>query len=546
VKRIIYPKSALFSKLSKLRILLDDIRSYPSQNWILIIGVVTYVFVFSTYCIYKYEFFRTGYFDFGQEVQYVWLLVHGHVVSLVLARPFMFLVGAGFLLYPSPSTLLIIVSFLLGIGAIPIFLLGRLELKNDWYALLIALAYLISPAIWGINQYEYHNEAVTVPFLLFAIYFYRARMLKSYIISLLLALSASEVIVVIGLFIALMIGLDYFFPKTSEECSIFHNKKTLYFIISSIAIVFLFSVYLELTVYVPHYALATVPLSGYTFSGSFGFVNPFAALANPGFSLAYDWQLKFQYLIYVFGSLAFLPLISLRRLLPAMPWLGVVFLYSPMTNGNGGVGEVYALYSQWGSFLIPFLFISSVFGLKEIILERSNISQPRLQYNYVTKILTVVLLVTIFLSLTTGALSPIQVQRPQSSGDNTVPTSVNPNLWYHGVWPTPVPDAAVLNYFVSLVPSNASILTQNVIASKMWANSGPIYVTNFAVDLSSFTIQKLYPEVVLVDYNLSSVDSVPVCSTCTTEFLTEGNYTLAYYSAQTGIYMYFLSADLIA
>src|SRR5207245_10950747 len=74
---------------------------------------------------------------------------------------------------------------------------------------------------------------------------------------------------------------------------------------------------------------------------------------------------KFPYIVFLFSPVLFLPLLSMRKLLPAFPWLAVVMVYSPLL-GVGGVGPVYQLYSNWASFLLSFVFVSAIYGLKRL------------------------------------------------------------------------------------------------------------------------------------------------------------------------------------
>src|SRR5882762_8303513 len=159
-------------------------------EWILGISMASYAVVFSVYLTQKYEFFRTGYFDFGSYVQQIWLASHGHLTSFTLGRPINIITAGLYALFPRPETLLVFQSFMLAFGALPLYSLALRELGRRWYAMVFALLYLISPFLWGVNQYEYHDMAMVIPLFLFPFYFSAPRNRLDYLSSLTLALSS--------------------------------------------------------------------------------------------------------------------------------------------------------------------------------------------------------------------------------------------------------------------------------------------------------------------------------------------------------------------
>src|SRR2546425_11148830 len=160
-------------------------------EWLLGLAILIYSTFFSAYLTQKYDYFRTGYFDFGQAVQTVWLASQGHFNALSLGRPISIFTVIPYVFYPHPETLLALQSYVIGIGAIPVFYLARKHLKSDWFGLGFAILYLAYPPLWGVNQYEYHDLAFSITFLLFGIFFYDNRNLNSYCLSLTLALASS-------------------------------------------------------------------------------------------------------------------------------------------------------------------------------------------------------------------------------------------------------------------------------------------------------------------------------------------------------------------
>ncbi len=498
-------------------------------------AVVVYTVIFSAYTIGKYEAFRTGYFDFGQQVQFVWLLVHGKVVSVVLGRPILILVGSLFAWLPTPATLLVIMSGSLGLGALPLFYMARTKFNGESVPLVFAISYLASPILWGINAYEFHTEAFLVPLAFFLFYFYRMRKVKSYLASLLLSLLSSEFMVIISLPMILMMGVDYLRRDSGSRGDYSHVSTPKTFILLSILMVFFYSLYLEFTPMIPHYSFPTLSNTAYGLVGSSQFLNPISALSDIGYSLSFDWTAKVQYLIYLFGPFLFLPFLSRSgafRFLPGLPWLAIVVAYSPLLS-QGGVGTPYT-YSQWSSFILPYVFVSAVYAAANLKPMIADGWRPRMAPDY-RHAVAVLLAATVVLSVSTGVFSPISPPIQLSGGDSTVPTDYNPSVPLHGVWPTPVADSQELAYYVSLLPENASVLTQNDIGSKLWQRTSQVIV--FYQPGYNNTVALRESEAIIVDYNLPGY-----CSSCISSAISDGTFYLYKHNAQVSILIYLRSA----
>src|SRR2546428_12977335 len=104
----------------------------------------------------------------------------------------------------------------------------------------------------------------------------------------------------------------------------FHSKdrKILNFLWGTLITTSAFVIYLELIPYMPYYHVSSLNTQSYTLTGSTAYVNPQFAFNNLIYSISYAWSQKLLYLLGLFGSVLFLPVLSVRRLLPAVPWLG--------------------------------------------------------------------------------------------------------------------------------------------------------------------------------------------------------------------------------
>lgn len=178
--------------------------------------MIGYTAFFTRFTLQEHAGFGTTSFDLGIFDQGMWLLSR-------LKTPFVTLLGlhlfgdhASFILlflvplywlWPSAAVPLVAQTLALGLAALPVFLLGRRLLGNEWAALLLAAAYLLNPAVAFINLEDFHPDAFEVPLILFAVYFAVARRWKAFAVALVLLLLVKEdtalVATPLGLWVAL-------------------------------------------------------------------------------------------------------------------------------------------------------------------------------------------------------------------------------------------------------------------------------------------------------------------------------------------------------
>ena len=119
------------------------------------------------------------------------------------------LVAPIYALAPSTETLLVLQAMALGMAALPLFLLSRRILHNNWQGLLVAMLWLTHPAVAGANFYDFHPIAFSPLFLFTAVYFWWLQRWAPFWISIALLLSVKEelsIIVVLFGIVTLMSG----------------------------------------------------------------------------------------------------------------------------------------------------------------------------------------------------------------------------------------------------------------------------------------------------------------------------------------------------
>jgi uncharacterized membrane protein len=131
----------------------------------------------------EHRAFETGRFDLGNMAQAVWSTVEGRPLDVTelggdqISRlgahvdPFLALFAPLWLVWPSPTMLLVVQAAAIALGALPIFWLGRKHLGSEWAGVFCGLAYLVYPAVQWLALDEFHPVALACPLLAFAFWY---------------------------------------------------------------------------------------------------------------------------------------------------------------------------------------------------------------------------------------------------------------------------------------------------------------------------------------------------------------------------------------
>jgi uncharacterized membrane protein len=122
-------------------------------------------------------------YDLGNMVQAVWSTAHGHFLQTTSTSGVQFTrLGAHFdpilalfaplwWVWPSPLLLVVVQAVALGLGALPVFWLGRKYLASTTTAAWFAVAYLLYAPIQLLTVDDFHAVALGVPLLLYALWY---------------------------------------------------------------------------------------------------------------------------------------------------------------------------------------------------------------------------------------------------------------------------------------------------------------------------------------------------------------------------------------
>jgi uncharacterized membrane protein len=144
---------------------------------LLILVIVGYATFFTAQLFFRYYSFGSGSLDLGNMDQAIWNTLHGRLfhqtnqpgvfnrLSLHV-EPILIPISLLYLIYSGPEILFIFQSIVVALGAIPVFALARLKLKNDGLALIFAIAYLMYPPLQAANLLDFHAVTLAPTFLL--------------------------------------------------------------------------------------------------------------------------------------------------------------------------------------------------------------------------------------------------------------------------------------------------------------------------------------------------------------------------------------------
>ncbi|GER84772.1 hypothetical protein KTAU_34080 [Thermogemmatispora aurantia] len=338
-----------------------------AQTWLawglVVLATVIYFLEMSHQAVLRYDTFKATAFDLGNYDQAIWNTLHGRPFQFtnqaidwygpptrlgVHFEPILLLLALLYLIRSDPRTLLVFQTLVLALGAFPVFLLARYYLPR-WplLAALCVIAYLLAPALLGLNIFDFHAVSLATPLLLYALLALTYRRYVLLVLCCFLAASCKEdVPLAVGLLGLLMIW-RYRLPRLG--LALFIGG-------------FLWSA-LAFGVIIPHFfpgQQANNFWYRYETLGS----SPGAAIVN---LLLHPWLLfttfltveRFYYLASLIRNTGFLALLAPEWLIPTLPSLAVNVLNTDPALYSG----VY----HYNASIIPFAVMAGIIGLRRFL-----------------------------------------------------------------------------------------------------------------------------------------------------------------------------------
>jgi len=421
-----------------------------SPELVLFTLIFIYIIYFTTASFLRYDNFYTGRFDLGNMDQTVWNTINGRIFQasnddgsivsrlsshadfmLILLSPF-------YLIWSHPKMLLLIQSFVLGIGAIFVFLIAKGVLENKTLALVFSFLYLMSPAMQFTNLYDFHPVTIATTTLLAAFYFLLKQKYFLMILFLLLSGLAKEQILIINS----IFGLFLLFKIKRKILGL------LIVLFSLIIFFYLIWVAIPANAGGQHFALS--------YYSDFG-DSPGEVIRNVVFSPQKIISTileggRIDYLRQLFMPLGFISFFAPVYLIFAAPDL----LINLLSNNS----QLHQIYYQYSATITPFIFISSIFGVRQFVKWF-----PKIPKFYITSYL---LIFTLFSAYFFGPL----------------PGAKNPNI---DMFIKPLKDKITIENFLSQIPEKYSVAATNNLGSHL-SQRQTIYTIPYGVDKADMVL----------------------------------------------------------
>ena len=420
--------------------------------------IVVYTTVFSYFTILKHNAFRSYAWDFGNYHQALWTTLNegklfyftpelyvipsGSFFGLHFS-PILFLVLPVYAIHQTPETLFVFQSFIIALGALPLYWFARDSLNSKLVAVGFSITYFLYPLLHGANWFDFHVQCFLPLFLFLAMYYLKNEKWTKYFTFIILALAIAESVPLVVLFIgfySLWVYRKILFT-TLKQKALTDRRILIPFITITLAISwFLIANWIQTTFFPinPKFSKFYRAVDYWSVLGiqDDPIMMPFHIVLNPlkvFEALAFDAHLKLLFVALIFGSLLFLPFRS-SILLITLAWLGPALLSNRQ--------DYYVLGIHYPLYFIPFVFLAAVEGTKKHI--------PTLNVARFGTLVRNLLVLGVLFSLFTSPLSPLLATM-------NVPV---PHFSEYRL-PAITEHSLTLQTIVKLVPSNASVLTQN-------------------------------------------------------------------------------------
>lgn len=343
---------------------------YLKKRWdlvILVLLIIAYSVTFSTLSILRHDAFASS-FDLANMGQTVWNSFHGRIFELsgaentisrfsIHADLILVLLSPIYLIWENVRMLLIAQSVGIALGAVPVYWLARMVLRQlglSWtkiISLLLTAVYLLNPGLEWTNMYDFHGVSLAMPFLLATFYFAYTKKWGWFAVFAFLSITTKEEISAI----IAVLGLIILFIFKERRIGLLTLLTGLFWFITMVFIV--------IPIFSPggqHWAENSLYLASKdTFVEALtrpgiNHINAFLDAVRGYFLI--DQSL--DYYVALLKPFAFLPLIGLPWLVLALPELLINILSSNAFMLN--------LQLHYDSGILPALIISSIFSLRYI------------------------------------------------------------------------------------------------------------------------------------------------------------------------------------
>ena len=381
--------------------------------------------------------FNSTAYDLAIFEQSIWSTLHGRPFATSFEvhnkladhfSPFLVVPVLPYALYPSPLTLIVLQALVLGLGAIPIFRIAQRKLSSTVMATVLAMAYLLYPALGFMARFDFHIEVFAVPALLAAFDAMDQDRWKFATLWLAIPLLCKEnlglTIAAFGLY-ALLVRKKPSWGVTWVMAGLAQFGLTSFWLIPTLR------------------GESSDTLMRYAWLGSSPLEMLNTVFTSPGQVWAHITSSgRLFYLVQLLAPIGFLSLLGPWELALAAPGLAVNLLAQEVTQSS--------IYLQYTVPILPFVFVSAVWGIG-----RLRALLPRSWGWYLAG-----------LALIPLSLSAFLVENPFRE------QPFLPTLW------SEIENASIVRQALETIPQDGTVVTTNNYAPHL-AQRPEIYIIGF-------------------------------------------------------------------
>jgi uncharacterized membrane protein len=318
--------------------------------------IAAYTIFFLVWSLGRHRSFNSYAFDLAWQNQAFYTLLHTGNPRITLYvtlnhlgnhfQPLYYLLAPIYALHQDATTLLVLQTILLSLAALPLYLVAERRLGNPWAALVVALVYLLYPALHGINNFDFHGLALLIPFVCFMLYALETDRLRLFWVFFVLALITREdtAISLSG------VGLYLILDRRRRRMGLLVLGVCVGYFLFVLRMMSAFDGYADLQKYT---ALGVPEQQNF-----FGVL--LTILTNPRFVFHHMFfnPEKIVYLLKILVPVLFLPLFAGKRVLLLLPGLSIILLSNTYYT--------YWIFCPYTAHLIPYVFFLSIIGMQRI------------------------------------------------------------------------------------------------------------------------------------------------------------------------------------
>lgn len=344
----------LYSKYSPLKrsffSLDNDLDTAGSQKLFWII-TGAYLFIFGSMSCLRYISLHSTIADLGFYENRIWQIAHNGKFEYLINghfSPILFIHALIYKVIPSTLTLLILQTVTIALASIPLYCLSNHHLKNNKSSLFVVIMFFLFTAVEYNNLFDFHPDHVFIALIFLCFYFLETNKKGWFLFTAVLSSLVKEPFLFGVAALGVYTAIRYKWYKTGIGVSLL--SMALFFIHAKMIL--------------PQYYEGINPViqsqgGSYSYLGnSFsGIIKTF--IGNPLMVIKELMNLKKFLFIYVlFAPLLFMPFLSPSTLALTAPSFAIQLLSACPLH--------YAINNQYSASIIPFIFISFVYGLKKL------------------------------------------------------------------------------------------------------------------------------------------------------------------------------------